>query len=90
MNAKEIRKKIGAKCPQVLQKIGAKCIWAKRLGAEYLLARRYNKGSCTYYVITFGGPETPLPPLCNIVIIWAYPPLCNTVINWPYPPYVKL
>ena len=24
--AKEIRKKIGAKCPQVLQKIGAKCI----------------------------------------------------------------
>ena len=48
-------------------------------------------GSCTYYVITFGGPERPLPPLCNIVIIWAYPPpLCNTVIIWPYPPYVKL
>ena len=55
--------KIGAKCPQVLQKIGAKCIWAKRLGAEYLLARGYNKGSCTYYVITFGGPERPLPPM---------------------------
>ena len=22
-----------------------------------------NKGSCTYYVITFGGPERPLPPM---------------------------
>ena len=32
-----------------------------------------SKGSCTYYVITFGGPERPPPP-CNIVIIWAYPP----------------
>ena len=21
-----------------------------------------NKGSCTYYVITFGGPERPPPP----------------------------
>ena len=21
-----------------------------------------TKGSCTYYVITFGGPERPLPP----------------------------
>ena len=42
-----------------------------------------NKGSCTYYVITFGGPERPPP--CNIVIIWAYPPLCNTVIIWQYP-----
>ena len=36
-----------------------------------------------------GSRETP-PPLCNIVIIWAYPPLCNTVIISPYPPYVKL
>ena len=38
-----------------------------------------NKGSCTYYVITFEGPERPPPP-CNIVIIWAYPPLCNIEI----------
>ena len=49
----------------------------------------YCKGSCTYYVITFGGPKSPPPP-CNIVIIWAYPPLCNTVIISPYPPSVKL
>ena len=37
-----------------------------------------GKGSCTYYVITFGGPKSP-PPLCNIVIIVAYPPMsyCN-------------
>ena len=27
----------------------------------------------------FWGSREP-PPLCNIVIIWAYPPLCNTVI----------
>ena len=34
-----------------------------------------DMGSCTYYVITFGGSERhPSPPLCNIVIIWAYPP----------------
>ena len=32
----------------------------------------------------WGSRESP--PLCNIVIIWAYPPLCNTVIIWPYPP----
>ena len=32
----------------------------------------------------FWGSREP-PPLCNIVIIWAYPPLCNTVIIWPYP-----
>ena len=27
---------------------------------KYVL--NYFKGSCTYYVITFGGPERPLPP----------------------------
>ena len=26
------------------------------------LHRDHDKGSCTYYVITFGGPERPLPP----------------------------
>ena len=36
----------------------------------------------------WGSRETP--PLCNIVIIWAYPPLCNIVIIWAYPPYVIL
>ena len=50
--------------------------------ADAYEAEAFHKGSCTYYVITFGGPERPLPPLCNIVIIWAYPPLCNTVIIW--------
>ena len=34
----------------------------------------------------WGSGETP-PPLCNIVIIWAYPPLCNTVIISPYPQF---
>ena len=27
------------------------------------LALKANKGSCTYYVITFGGPERPPPPM---------------------------
>ena len=67
MNAKDMpkkyAKKLGQNVHKFYKKIGAKCLWAKRLGAEYLLARRYNKGSCTYYVITFGGPERPLPPM---------------------------
>ena len=44
-----------------------------------------SRGSCTYYVITFGGPERP-PPLCNTVIILPYPPLCKVVIISTYPP----
>ena len=38
--------------------------------------QKHYQGSCTYYVITFGGPETPLPPIwyCNHLGIPPLPP----------------
>ena len=49
------------------------CIDGHASGNDIAFYNIPYKGSCTYYVITFGGPKRP-PPLCNIVIIWAYPP----------------
>ena len=48
--------------------------WEQRSKVDLLGLLQYSKGSCTYYVITFGGPERPLPPYLILQSFGHTPP----------------
>ena len=60
-------------CKSQVETMGV--VWVQPKIIEWV--KNFLGGSCTYYVITFWGPERPPPP-------------CNNIIIWLYPPYVKI